>query len=301
MMPLADMPLVTVDVGIHEARIGGQRCFLIDTPGFDDTNRRDTDILRAIADWLNRYYQNKIHLAGIVYLHRIIDTRVGGTSLKNLRMFKKLCGPEGLSSVVLATTMWSMVTAAEGERRENELIAKKEFWGEMITQGSVVMRQDQGEASAIKIIQHILGQRRRMVLKVQQEVAKGKTLDETDAGRELEAELEAMKRQHENELRELREEMKEALVAADKRSQAEIAAIRADLQKRIEQENVDRERMRVTNIELQKQRDEELRAMRQEHYEQQLQHQKVLADANASRRLKELEAQHKVELLEVSY
>jgi predicted GTPase len=32
--------------------IHGKTVTLIDTPGFDDTNRSDTDILRAIANYL---------------------------------------------------------------------------------------------------------------------------------------------------------------------------------------------------------------------------------------------------------
>lgn len=62
-------------------------------------------MLRRVADWLNRTHQAKVKLAGIVYLHRINDTRLGGSAMKNLRMFKKLCGDDALSCVVLATTM----------------------------------------------------------------------------------------------------------------------------------------------------------------------------------------------------
>jgi hypothetical protein len=291
----------TIDVGIHEARIGGQRCFLIDTPGFDDTHRSDTDVLREVADWLNRSYKASIQLAGIVYLHRITDPRVGGSSLKNLRMFKKLCGAQGLSCVVLATTMWSQVTPEDGERRENELISKHDFWEEMIKQGSTVMRQDQDEVSAIKIIQYILSKRRRMVLDIQEEMASGKTLDETSAGRELEAELERMRRQHEAEMRELREDMIEAQRQNDRRSQEEIAAIRAELQKKMNQEKEDRERMRVTMEELQKQRDEELRKERQRNHERELEHQKAVAENLQRLKMMELDTNHKVELTKLKY
>ena len=87
----------------------GKRLFLIDTPGFDDTYKSDTDILREVANWLSEAYQRKIQLTGIVYLHRTLDVRLGGAAMKKLRMSKQLCGPEGLSSVVLTTTMWAGV------------------------------------------------------------------------------------------------------------------------------------------------------------------------------------------------
>ena len=160
--------------------------------------------------------------------------------MKNLRMFKKLCGSQGLSCVVLATTMWSQVTPEEGERRENELISNQEFWGEMIKQGSTVMRQDRAEVSAIQIIQYILSKRRRMVLDIQEEMASGKTLDETSAGRALEAELEIMRKKHEAEMKELREDMLEAQIRNDKRSYDELAATRANLQKKMDQDRKDR-------------------------------------------------------------
>ena len=288
-------------MGIHEARIGNQRCFLIDTPGFDDTHRSDTDVLREIADWLNRSYQASIQLAGIVYLQRITDPRVGGSSLKNLRMFKKLCGAKGLSCVVLATTMWSQVEPEIGQKREDELIANKEFWGEMVNQGSKVMRQDREEISAIQIIHYILGQRRRMVLEIQEEMASGKALDETSAGRELEAELERMKKQHEAEMKALRDDMMEAQRANDRKSQEEIAAIRADLQKKMDQDREDRERMRVTMDELQRQRDEELREEREKNHERELKHREAMTESAQRLKMMELETNHQIERTKLQY
>jgi len=286
----------TIDVGIHEARIGSHRCFLIDTPGFDDTHRSDTDVLRDIADWLNRAYKASIQLSGIVYLHRITDPRVGGSSLKNLRMFKKLCGADGLSCVVLATTMWNQIDAANGERREEELICKAEFWGDMIKRGSTVMRHDQNEVSATNIIQHILSVRSRMVLDIQKEMASGKSLDETSAGQELEAELERMRRKYEDEMKELREDMMEAQRKNDRASQEEIAKIRAELQQRMKQEREDREKMRVNMEELRRERDEELRNERQKIAQLAWDNAKKLADKEHAIIMMEMTANHKIEM-----
>jgi len=60
-----------------------------------------------------------------------------------------------------------------------------------------------------------------MVLDIQEEMANGKSLDETAAGQELEAELGRMHKQHEVEMRELREDMIEAQRKNDRRSQDE--------------------------------------------------------------------------------
>lgn len=78
---------------------------IVDTPGFSNTRLSDTEILQRIATWINDTYDDGHLLSGIIYLHRIIDNRREGPSLKNLRMMKALCGINSLKNVVLATTM----------------------------------------------------------------------------------------------------------------------------------------------------------------------------------------------------
>ena len=94
----------------------------MDTPGFDDSYRSDSDILRELADWLNTAHKSNIKLTGLILLHRIGDVRVGGVGQRNIRMFKRLCGDDSLASVVLATTMWDFIRDdAVGDSRESEL------------------------------------------------------------------------------------------------------------------------------------------------------------------------------------
>lgn len=114
--------------------------YLIDTPGFDDTHRSDDEVLREIATWLTDSYTADVRLSGIIYLHRISDAKMQGSALKNLFMFKKLCGPNALKSVILATTMWDMVTETIGQAREEELASNQDYWGGMIKHGSRVRR-----------------------------------------------------------------------------------------------------------------------------------------------------------------
>jgi predicted GTPase len=103
---------------------------LIDTPGFDDTSRQDTEILREIAAWVTMAYKQRVQLRGILYLHRITDCRMQGAAMRNLFMFKKLCGRNALKNVILATTMWDYDQPPKGEEREEELKSTHEFWGE---------------------------------------------------------------------------------------------------------------------------------------------------------------------------
>jgi len=60
-----------------------------------------------------------------------------GASMKNLRLFCKLYGPNNLHNVILATTMWEKIPETEGVSRELQL--KKEFWSDMIAKGSIIL------------------------------------------------------------------------------------------------------------------------------------------------------------------
>jgi len=225
----------TATLSIHPATIDNSTIYLIDTPGFDDTNRTDTDILREIASWLERSYEADIKLAGIIYLHRIQDNRVGGSGVKNIHMFRELCGTNGLSSVVLATTMWDALPTDKAEEREDELKTKPEFWGSLVEHGCAVIRQDDGLASATKIIQYIQSQRRPITLQIQEEIAvDGKELHETAAGEVLKAELEEQQRVYAAKTALLEEQL--AKIAA------ELAGLQNAQAAREEQAKEDRER-----------------------------------------------------------
>ena len=58
----------TQEVGVFLCKNRGNNVFLVDTPGFDDTDRSDTEVLREIASWLTASYSNSIKLHGIIYL-----------------------------------------------------------------------------------------------------------------------------------------------------------------------------------------------------------------------------------------
>jgi len=118
----------------------------VDTPGFDDTYKSDTDIVMMVANWLIQTYQQNANLARIVYLHRITDNRMSGSLMKSLLLFTSLCGQKEMPNVVIVTTMWSEVKQSRGEEREEEL--KRVFWAEMIRQGCRVERfQDTAESA----------------------------------------------------------------------------------------------------------------------------------------------------------
>lgn len=180
----------------------------MDTPGFDDTNRKDTDILKEIARWLGETYQNKIKIRGILYLHRISDNRMGGCARKNLIMFKNLCGPQAIENVIFLTTFWEKVTEEVGKSREMTLQSTEDFWGFFVRRGAKVDRHWNNSDSALSTIARFVPgladkPPAEIKLAIQSElVDSGKSLNETSAGLELQSEFQ---NERESLLREIRE------------------------------------------------------------------------------------------------
>jgi hypothetical protein len=85
-----------------------------------------------------------------------LNVKIGGSAMKNLRMFKKLCGDDSLGSVVLATTFWGMTKSDTEQSREVQLTTRSDFWGHFVQKRSKVFRQDQGKESATKIIDYLV-------------------------------------------------------------------------------------------------------------------------------------------------
>ncbi|RYP84091.1 hypothetical protein DL770_005263 [Monosporascus sp. CRB-9-2] len=196
--------------------------YLVDTPGFDDTERSDTDVLKEIATWLTRTYANNIQLSGIIYLHRITDPRIQGSARKNLFMFKKLCGTEVLQNVLLVSTMWENVEESDGIRRESELTNTPEFWGVMVQNGAEVMS-------------------------IQKEmVHENKRLDETEAGMELETEFRKEREKFKKDLAEAQEMMKQALEARDQESEDILRKYQDDTSTKIQMLIQEREKLKIT-------------------------------------------------------
>ena len=193
----------TSEIEEVRCKIGLCNVTLVDTPGFDDTNRTDTEILRLIASWMKDAYDDKTRLTGIIYLHKISDNKMTGSSYKNLKMFRSLCGTSNLSHVTLATTMWDKVNPEEGGAREAELLSEDKWWGQMKNNGSLVRRFDDTTGGAMAIVNELL-QKSPVVLKIQDEIAvQKKQLVETQAGRSIDASLKDESRKQEEDLAEV--------------------------------------------------------------------------------------------------
>ena len=253
----------------------GKTIYLADTPGFDDMNRTDTDILWEISEWLSKAHESGLKLAGIIYLHRIPDIRVGGSGLRNLKMFRRLCGKENLANVVLATNMWDQVDPETGNKREAALKDDPVLWKEMIDHGSQVFRQDNGRASGLGILTYLIRQRSSMVLDIQRELVDQKMqLKDTRAGKEVLTEVEREQQENFQKVRDLEAKVQQLQEAYDRGRQSRIQTMQ-DLEAWKEKKEQAERKLAQTEqdtIKLQATHDQRM-AEQKRHYEQQLREQ----------------------------
>ncbi|KAH7084617.1 P-loop containing nucleoside triphosphate hydrolase protein [Paraphoma chrysanthemicola] len=258
----------------------GTDIYLVDTPGFDDSSRSDSEILREVALWLNKAHESHLKLAGIIFLHRISDVRVGGSGVRNIKIFQRLCGDESLASVVLATTFWDMTLEKVGNDHEAELKKQPALWKHMVDHGSVVIRQDDGKASALKIIQYLIDRKKPVTLDIQREMV-DEQLDllQTGAGTELASEMEKIIQRYERKLKELEKELKEAWDKRDKERRELLEEQKMEHQATImaKQEEVAKLRINAEQLveEATKKYTETIRQV-QENHAQELEKQKVI-------------------------
>ena len=168
---------------IVRTKIRGNRSLaIVDTPGFNDTYKSDSEILKEITSFLTAQYQIGIPLKGIIYLHRITDNRMEGSARRHLEMFQALVGEEALSNVVLLTTMWDkLADEVEGLDRDQEL--RERWWNLMEDKGSTIDRFDGSRSMAeAKVI--LLIEKDPVVLEVQKELRHSKKrLEDTAAAK----------------------------------------------------------------------------------------------------------------------
>ncbi|KAF8132016.1 P-loop containing nucleoside triphosphate hydrolase protein [Boletus edulis] len=228
----------TKDVTPYLISYRGHKVVLVDTPGFDDTYRSDSDILRVIADWLIQKYPDgtSLKIAGIIYVHRITDNRMSGSAYKNLQMFGRLCGTVPLPRTRLITTMWDKAKDQNATvRRETQL--RDDFWRQLIEGGASMYKFRNTNQSAQEIVESLLemGNNGEELLLQEELLEQQKRLNETEAGKMIYNRLQKLLADQKKMVKDLAEEAKQQnnpdLV---KSLQAECDKIDAQLQKTFE-------------------------------------------------------------------
>ncbi|KAI0342632.1 hypothetical protein BDW22DRAFT_1357085 [Trametopsis cervina] len=195
---------------------------LVDSPGFDDTQKTESDILEKICTFLGSEYSQQRLLTGILYLHRITDNRMTGSSVRNLQAYQALCGPNALKNSIVVTTMWSRADPAKGEQYEQELKSKDKFFKPALDHGAKFIRHLDTQQSAHDIIREFDFDE-PVALRIQEElVDEQKKVFETAAGEALLQEIAKAEQKHLQEMRDLEKELAEARRQAEVEAQKEI-------------------------------------------------------------------------------
>ena len=233
----------TSDINIFDFELDGDQVYLIDTPGFNDTDRSDVETLRVLATYLSASYARNVFVHGIIYLHRIADNRISGSSKRNIDMFKALCGYSTYSNVAIATTFWNQQERWIFARREAELKEDPAFFHDILSEGASLFRhgelgQDvrQLRDSAYAIVRHVVAQSRLapVVLLIQHElVDEHKALEQTAAGVVIADELCKVAEGYKRQLAALQNDLKTEIRKQGRNQKAEIMNLKDEFQRKL--------------------------------------------------------------------
>lgn len=257
-----DLDSCTANVEAIPFCIDGFHGSIIDTPGFDDTYLTDTAVLRRISDWMdmtyvsaskyllhpywlpiqrlnsNNRYRQGVKITGILYLRDITEARMRGSSLKNLAMFRKLCGTSSLANVVFLTTKWDMVSVSDGNRREAQLIS--DHLQLELASGARTARHNNTRESAVDALRMVLGHEGVALQLQKQLVDEGMALQNTDAGAAIAQDLEAMRIEHVETIHELGEEIENAAAEENEELKSALADRLANVEEMLQQVQADK-------------------------------------------------------------
>ena len=180
---------------------------LIDTPGFDDSDRSDADILALVANHMAQTYEQGKLLTGVIFVQPINQARLQGSEARRNRLFKKILGEDAYKRVVIATTMWNQVSEEEATSRVDQRRSRNDVWGDMVKLGAQVERHDDNAASAAAIIRKLMKFESPLELQLQKELLQtGGKVALTSAGKQLDEDLGAMISKLRSEIEELKSE-----------------------------------------------------------------------------------------------
>lgn len=146
---------------------------------------------------------HNLKITGLIYMHRITDPRVGGSSYRHLNLFKAMCGVEALQNAVYVTNMWSNPPEHTELLREAELETSADFFGDAIAAGAKTIRHLGTRESAHRIVGSVLGKAPTVTNLQRQLIEQAMRLQDTDAGRLLGDDLENALMQHHLDMEDL--------------------------------------------------------------------------------------------------
>jgi hypothetical protein len=215
-------------------QLGSTKIVLVDTPGFNDTDMDEEEVLIRVTDWIKETHQKGRKFSGLLYLHPINKTREKGSDVRSLKIFKRLVGNTNFQNVVIGMTFCDVEEPEVVASRERILRESPEFWGDMIAAGATVAHISPDNTDECIALVAQMAEQDAVTLQVEDEMCnQNKSTAEITAMEEM---------QHHAEIKELhlREEMEQAaqkmLYEQCVRLTAEFAAERAALEQKLFEE-----------------------------------------------------------------
>jgi hypothetical protein len=166
---------------------------------------------------LHVLYEKRLNLLGVIYIQRITDTRMSGSSRRSLDILDAICGAPASTNVTFVTTMWNKLgpeSSAVGEERTGEM--KRLFLAKFMERGAQIEKYANTPASARNILNKILTCNQPVMLEIQRELEEQKlTLEQTGVGQILQHDLQRQQKENDAELKEMEQQLLEAQQSND--------------------------------------------------------------------------------------
>jgi chromosome segregation ATPase len=168
-------------------------------------------------------YEKGYKLTGVIYLHRITDIRMSGMSRRTFKILRELCGQETLSNVLIVTNMWSDPPTAKQLQTEKQLQESSKFFEPAIKAGARMVRRPRKDADSAHDIIRLLLDKAPVAMKIQRQIVDdGEGFYSTDAVRVLGEELAEAEQRHQQEIEEVKKELRKAKEQNDVQTQIEL-------------------------------------------------------------------------------
>lgn len=166
---------------------------------------------------LHVLYEKQLRVRGVIYIQRITDTRMSGSSRRSLDILDAICGIPASANITFVTTMWDKLgseSSSVGEERTAEM--KRLFLAKFMARGAQVERYGNTPASARDILRKILTYNQSVTLEIQSELeVQGLSLEQTGVGQILQHDLQRQQKEFDAELKEMEQQLLEAQQAND--------------------------------------------------------------------------------------
>jgi hypothetical protein len=122
-------------------------------------------------------------LIGVIYIHDICETRIGGTAVRNLEIFKRVVGDIAAKNVFIVTNKWDSIDKKIGEERL--AVLQQGFFKTILDAGAGMRKLGPG-MSGIETVQSMAEHHNHISLRLPSEFGRnGCKLNHTGAGKVL--------------------------------------------------------------------------------------------------------------------